>query len=193
MFNISKILDNNKFLVLSVVGDHADETLSGILDRKQEEIDKTGQSFWLINSSKARTEHIRKIGNAAIGIQQEIYCLFISAAQKNGAKPTKIISEAKQYSKDKYQRIDIPKGIKVTGMINAHTTGLVLNTLDIVENTEIDLWQYSDFFDNSKPVQTRLGASTVCVVKAYNQGMISRKRKVIGVGRLMAPYAMYLK
>ena len=63
----------------------------------------------------------------------------------------------------------------------------------MVEDAEVDLWQYSDFFDSAKPVKMSQGASSVCVVKKYNQGMKSRMRKVIGIGRLVAPYAVYLK
>lgn len=192
MFNISKILDN-KFLVLSIVGNHARETLPDIFVRKQKEIDDSKKSFWLVNSSKTRTKDIQKIGKDAFGIQQEIYCLFIAPALENGARPAIIDERAKEYSEDNIRWLKISNKIKVTGKIGRNTTGLVLNTLDIVENTEIDLWQYSDFFDKSQPVKTGLGYSTVCVVKAYNQGMMARKRKIIGIGRLTVPYAIYLK
>lgn len=45
MMDISKILDN-KFLVLSIVGVHAGETLSSIFSRKVEEINNIGRTFW---------------------------------------------------------------------------------------------------------------------------------------------------
>lgn len=192
MLDVSKVLEN-KFFILSIVGIHAGEILSYIFSRKQTEIDNAGKTFWLIKSFRAKTKQIQQIGRTASNNSQKVYCFFIVSSQKEGAQPTKSISKAKQFSNDKINWLNIPNHIKVTGKIDHNTTGLVLDKIDIAENTKIDLWQYSDFFNNSKSVRMSQGASSVCAVKKYNRGMKSRYRDVIGIGRLKAPYAVYLK
>ena len=176
-----------------MVGVHAGETLFGILDRKRQEINNTGKTFWLIKSFRAKTGQIQQICQTALSNSQEIYCLFIAPSQKGGAQPTKTISKAQQFSDDNVNWLNVPKEIKVTGKVDSNTTGLVLDEIGVVKNIKIDLWQYSDFFDDSRSVKTSQGASTVCVVKKNSQGMKSRYRDIIASSKLKAPYAVYLK
>ncbi|RLC35607.1 hypothetical protein DRH14_00500 [Candidatus Shapirobacteria bacterium] len=189
---ISKIL-NNKFLILSIVGTHAEENLSNIFNRKINEINNTSYTFWLIKSFRAKTEQIQQMAQSSLNTSQKIYCFFISPSQKNGAQPTKIVSLAQQFSNDNINWLKIPKQIKVTGKIDNHTTGLVFDKISLTKNTQIDLWQYSNFFDQSKPIKMSQGASTVCAIKKYNQGMKSRYRQILAIGRLKHPYAVFLR
>jgi len=192
MDTISTILDNT-FLVISVVGVHAGEPLAEIFIRKQGEIDKIGKSFWLIKSFRAKTDDIQRIGLAASEIQQEIYCIFIAPAQTEGAKPTSSLAAAKQYSENGSRWLNVPDEIHTTGKINTHSTCLVLGSLDLTENNMIDLWEYSDFREQEKAITLSRGASTVCAVKKHREGMKSRMRGVVGFGRLVFPYAVYIK
>ncbi len=190
---IFSTIQNNKFLVFSIVGMHAGEVLAAIFTRKQNEIEDAGKSIWLIKSFRAKTIDLQKIGQAAVKAQQEIYCLFISPAQTNGARPTSRDVAAKQYSEDGTRWLNIPEGIRTTGKIESLTTGLVLDRLYPIENKEIDLWGYSDFRAKDKPILLSRGASTVCAVKKYQPGMKSRTRQVVGAGRLTPPFAVYLR
>jgi hypothetical protein len=177
-----------------VIGHHAGESESEIFSRKKDEIKKAGKSFWLIKSFKAKTQHIQEICKKASDENREIHCVFVQASQKGGARPTKIDSVANRFSKDNASWNDIPDGIKVTGKIDNSATALVLASLDIInENINLDLWNYSDFLDISKPVKIMQGASTVCCFKEFKEGMKSRYRKIIAVGRLEEPFAVWLR
>ena len=60
---------------------------------------------------------------------------------------------------------------------------------------EIDLWDYVEH-PALTPLKFQQGASTVCAVAAPNGqaiGMKSHKRKVVAVGQLAPPLAVYLK
>jgi uncharacterized protein YfeS len=194
MVNLNSILIK-KYILLSVMGFHAGESEAEIFDRKKREIIDTGKSFWLVNSFKAKTKDIQKFCKCALDEGEDVFCIFIEASQKGGAQPTKISSVASQFSSDNIHWSDIPKGIKVTGKIDKKTTTLILESL-IMNNekkVEIDLWNYSDFLDESNPIRLMQGASTICAIKKYNEGMKSRYRKIVAFGKLTEPFAVWLK
>lgn len=194
MANINSIL-NKKFLLFSVVGFHAGESESEIFDRKQKEIIDTRKSFWLIKSFKAKTKDIQEFCEHALSEDEDIFCIFIEASQKGGAQPTKTSSIASKFSSDDIQWVDIPKEIKVTGKIDKKTTALVLESLELnnENDVEIDLWNYSDFLDDLNPIRFTQGASSICATKKYNEGMKSRYRKIVAFGKLTKPFAIWLK
>lgn len=190
--DIDNIL-NNKFIIISVMGEHAGESVDKIFSRKQQEIIDTGKSFWLIRSNIAKTETIQKIGKCASEENIDLFCIFIEASTKKGAMPTINDEMAQEYSNDKIEWKQIPNGIKVTGDITKNSTGIVFGSLDVFKNLqkEIDLWNYSYFLNNS-PTQLKIGASTICCIKNYCIGMKSHKRKILAVGKLVEPYAVFL-
>ena len=176
------------------MGFHAGESETAIFLRKKEEIRNAGESFWLVKSFKAKTRDIQKIGQQAVVNNQELYCIFVQASQIGGAQPTKTGSIAVQFSLNSHNWLPIPKGIKVTGKIDRKTTALVLESLNTIDGeNQIDLWRYSDYLKDSDPIKIRQGASTVCCIRKDSKGMISRFRKVIAVGKLKAPFAVWLK
>ena len=186
MNNVNDILNNNK-LIISVMGPHADESTEYIFERKNEEIKNTGKSFWFTGSYTAKPEIIREFcGN------EDIYCIFISPSSKGGAKDTKNKIKAKEYSEDNKIWKLIPEGIIVTGKIGIGGA-LVFNEYSIIEDQEIiiDLWQY--LLTSGNPFRTKIGASTICCIKKYNEGMKSRYRNIIAVGRLTYPFAVWLR
>ncbi len=188
-------LFREKYLIFSVVGFHAGESEEEIFNRKRKEIADVGESFWLINSFKARTEIIQKFCRTALEDNKEIYCIFLEASQRGSAKPTKFKSHASEFSSDKINWSKIPKKIKVTGRINKNTTALILKTLEFNKNTNVkfDLWNYSDFLNDSAPIKFTQGASTVCAVRNYKRGMKSRFRRVVAFGKLKNPFAVWLR
>lgn len=184
---------SSKYLILSVIGSHAGEGIKEIFDRKQEEIDKTGKSFWLVQSYKARPEQVQYICKKADELGQPIYCAFINPAQAGGANPTIDSNPANYFSLDSKEWTDIPVGIKTTGKVNRNSTALVFDRLDISgADVEVDLWDYSEFGTND-PVKLILGASTICCEKKPSEGLKSRFRKIVGIGRLVPPYGVWLK
>ena len=192
MMKVNSIFEN-KYLIISVIGSHAGESEADIFRRKQEEIKQAGKSFWLIKSHKAKTEHVQDICRTASRENQDVYCVFIEAAQKSGAIPTKNDSVAVKFSSDKIIWSDIPTGIKVTGKIDKNTTALVFGTLEVIDEDDIDLWNYSDFLHDEQPIKIMQVSSTLCCIKKNNAGMKSRYRKIVAIGKLKEPFAVWLK
>jgi len=191
---ISSILRRN-YILLTIIGSHAGESITDIFERKKDEVRVGGNSFWLIKSNKARTEHIQKLCACALNEGEDVFCLFIEPSIKGGAKPTTMNTQAYKFSYNEKDWENIPDGIKVTGKISKNTTALVLENLEITldEGTEIDLWKYSDYLDQSSPIKFSLGSSTICATKIYNVGMKSRYRKIVAFGKLKKPFAVWLK
>lgn len=185
--------ENEKFLIITVVGFHAGEALASIFSRKQKEIQNDGKTYWLLKSFKVKNDQIQEMCKQAKKEHQDVYCLFISASVKNGAKPTLHDSLVKQISEDNIGWAVLPEGIKITGKIDKQTTALVLDELEIVTNPIIiDLWKFSEFL-TSNPVKLQLGASTICVINIPSVGMKSRSRNIIAWGKLKFPYAVWVK
>ncbi len=184
-----------KYILFSVVGFHAGESEAEIFDRKKGEVIDAGKSFWLIKSFKAKTGDIQRFCKYALNDGEDVFCIFLEASQKGGAQPTKTNSVASQFSSDNIHWLDIPKGIKVTGKIDKRTTALVLESLEMnnEKDIEIDLWNYSDFLDDLNPARFTQGASTICATRKYNEGMKSRYRKIVAFGKLTKPFAIWLK
>ena len=190
----TNLIDKKKYVLFSIVGSHAGESETEIFARKKEEIVNANKSFWLIKSFKAKTKDIQKFCEHAHNDNEEVFCIFLEASQKGGTQPTKTSSVASEFSSDSIQWINIPKSIRVTGKIDKKTTALVLDNLEIInKEVVIDLWNYSNFFNDLEPIKFTLGASTICAVKQYNKGMKSRYRKIIAVGKLVKPFAVWLK
>lgn len=193
-FDILKLMNilDKKYLIISVVGSHAGEGISPIFLRKKNEIDKNGKTYWLIKSFKARTTQIQKLCQKAESEGEAIYCAFITASAKNGAKPTVSDSLVKHISENNDKWIALPEDVKITGKIDSHSTALVLSELEILgEPLTIDLWNYSDA--DNKPIKLQLGASTVCCINVPSVGMKSRNRIIAAWGKLKSPYAVWVK
>jgi hypothetical protein len=77
------------------------------------------------------------------------------------------------------------------------TCALVFDQLYLQEAVVVDLWQYADFFNPAEPVKIRRGASTIGVVRVDTTTHVARMkshlRQVIAVGRLVEPFAVWLK
>ncbi len=192
MTNLRSIL-TKKHIIVTIVGSHAGESETEIFDRKKRELINAGKSFWLIKSFKAKTQDIQDFCKRALSEGEDLFCIFLEAFQKGGAQPTKTNSIASQFSSDNINWSNIPKDIKVTGKIDKKTTALILESLEINNDkeTEIDLWDYSDFLNG--PIKFTLGASTICATKKQTEGMKSRHRKIVAFGKLKNPFAVWLK
>ncbi len=190
-------INNIKYVIISVIGTHANESEEDIFRRKIIDIKDIGLTFWLQRSRKATPKMVQMISSAAESKGNPCYCLFIEPAVKGGAVPTKKSYKAKDYSKDGKNWINIPDGLSpVTGKMDDNAYALVLNKLEMVNGT-IDLWGYADFYHQDIPLKFILGASTVCALKSDKElkkdGMKSRYRRVIAIGELSEPFSVYLR
>lgn len=178
--------------IISIIGSHASETLSTIFARKKQEIADDGKAFWLIQSHKATTKQVQRLGQITKP-EERIPVLFIDAAQTGGAKPTLHQEQASHYSIDGQIWERIPMGIRVTGNITKKSTALVLSELHVLEHPiPIDLWEYSEF-DTESPIKFALGSSTVCAIRKPSIGMKSKFRNAVAYGKLTSPFGVWLK
>jgi len=184
---------SSKYVVISVMGPHAGETVEGIYKRKIEDIKRIQKTFWLINSYKAKTEAIQKLCKLNEG-----YMIFIDPSSRGGARPATEEKASKLYTKDRKQWIEMPEGLSpVTGKITKQSTAVIFDYLSTDVNGVIDLWQYADFNNEEEPLKFRLGCSSFCSVKRdmknHPNRMKSRLRNINAVAKIVDPFAVWLK
>ena len=92
--------------VISVMGAHANEGSETIFGRKMQDIDKTGTTYWLMRSPKARPPEVQDICKTTTS-----YVIFIEPASKGGARPTTTEDAASQFSPDRRSWKALPPGI----------------------------------------------------------------------------------
>ena len=179
--------------VLSVMGPHAGEDVGAIFKRKIADIERTGRTFWLMRSPKARPAQVQGISNTIPS-----YTIFVKPAAEGGAQPTTEKSTAKEYSDDGVLWYRLPAGLgPVTGKIDTGATALVFDMLTTDVLGGLDLWEYGDASDIHKPLRFILGCSTVCAIrkntKSHPERMKSRFRRIVAVARLAKPYCVWIR
>lgn len=179
--------------IVSVMGDHAGESAEVIFNRKKADIDRTGKTFWLMRSPKARPAHVHGICATA-----QAYTIFVAPATKGGARPTIEENSAKEYSGDGVLWHRLPNGLSpVTGKLDTGATALVFDLITTDVSGILDLWSYGELSDNNKPLRFILGCSTVCAArmdtKSHPDRMKSRYREIVAVARLAQPYCVWLR
>ncbi len=191
-------METQEYSVLSVMGPHAGEDSDAIFARKIADIRNAGRTFWVVRSHKAKPDMIQTIGMAARNRSHDPLCAFVASSTPGGAVPTKTASAADEYSADRCAWQKLPAGITpVTGQMSSHTCALVFDQLCFLESAIVDLWHYVDFFDRKQPVRIQQGASTVCVTSGdtstHSRRMKSHLRQIMAVGRLVEPFAVWLR
>lgn len=187
-----------KYAIISIIGPHAGETNAEIFQRKIEDISRVGNTFWLIRSFCAKPDMIHDICRQAMKEENRLYCYFIEPSSFGGATPTKTCYPAQMFSADKTRWFLLPKGLTpVTGKIDRNAYALVFDDLRLSSGT-LDLWSYVNYFDPSLPLKIKQGGSTICAIKRpdhqpVNEGMKSRFRNIIAIGRLCDPFGVWLK
>ena len=179
--------------VVSVMGDHAGEGADAIFNRKKADIDRTGKTFWLMRSPKARPAHVQGICTTALA-----YTIFVEPATKGGARPTIEEDAAEEYSDDGVLWHRLPKGLSpVTGKLDIGATALVFDMMTTDVSGTLDLWGYGELSDINKPLRFILGCSTVCAVrmdtKSHPERMKSHYRGIVAVARLAHPYCVWVR
>ena len=191
-------METQDYSVVSVMGPHAGEDSDAIFTRKIADIQNAGRTFWVIRSHKAKPDMIQTIGSAVRNRSCEPLCAFLAPSAPGGAVPTKTSSTAAEYSANRSKWHALPACITpVTGQMTPNTYSLVFDQLCLQEVAAVDLWQYADFFNSEQPVKIRQGASTVGVIRGdtstHPDRMKSHLRQVMAVGRLVEPFAVWLR
>jgi hypothetical protein len=192
------MMRTQEYNLFSVMGPHAGEDSDAIFARKIADIRNAGRTFWVVRSHKAKPDMIQTIGATVCRRSSEPLCAFLTPSSPGGAIATKTSSAATEYSADRCEWKALPHGITpVTGQITPDTCALVFDQLYLLTSTIVDFWQYADFFEPELPVKIRQGASTVGVTRrdtsAHPDRMKSHLRQVVAVGRLVHPFAVWLR
>ena len=192
------MMKSQEYSVLSVMGPHAGEDSDAIFARKISDIRNAGRTFWVIRSHKAKPDMIQTIGTTVRSRSREPLCAFVTPSTPGGAVPTKTSSAATEYSSDRSEWQALPEGITpVTGQMSSSTCALVFDQLCLLESAVVNLWHYADFFNPDQPVRIQQGASTVGVMRrdtsTHPRRMKSHLRQIMAVGRLVDPFAVWLR
>jgi hypothetical protein len=171
--------------ILSIIGWHAAESPEDIVQRKRKDVETVGRTVWVYQSWKARVKEVQAFGTAYPN--PTVYFL------EGGAFPAGTAQQALRMSPDQSNWEPLPKGMgKVTGKLPGG--GLCIGDLAAARDLEVDLWEYCEH-PGLQPLRFQQGASTACVIPAQNgptQGMKSRIRRVVAIGCLVPPYAVFL-
>ena len=179
--------------VISVMGDHAGEGTDAIFGRKIADIERAGQTFWLMKSPKARPAQVQQLCAAG-----PTFTIFVEPASKGGARPTIAEDTAREFSADGKTWQHLPDGLgPVTGNLGSRAAALVFDKMMTDVSGTLDLWSYAEFVDAQKPLKFILGCSTVCAIRkdmgSHPDKMKSRYRAIVAYARLAAPYCVWLK
>jgi hypothetical protein len=175
------------------MGEHAGESVQTIFERKTADIQRTGKTFWLIRSPKARPDQIQEVCKSIPS-----YGIFIEPASKGGACPTTETDAAKEYSVNKNEWHQFPEGMgPVTGKMDSGAVALVFDFMTTSLNGTLDLWEYMDASDIEMPIKLGRGCSTICAVRSNKstcpEKIKSRYRRIVAVARLAEPYGVWLR
>ena len=191
-------METQDYNLFSVMGPHAGEDSDAIFARKIADIRNAGWTFWVVRSHKAKPDMIQTIG-ASVGKRSgKPLCAFLAPSSPGGAAPTKTSSAATEYSANQSGWQSLPSGITpVTGQMTRTTCALVFDQLCLQTSVVVDLWRYADFFAPEQPVRIRQGASTLGVIRGdtsvHPHRMKSHLRQVMAVGRLVHPFAVWVR
>jgi hypothetical protein len=179
--------------VISVIGSHAGEGIEAIFERKKADIEQTGRTFWLVRSPKAKPAQVQGICRTT-----PTYTMFIEPSTRGGARPTTEEHGAKEYSENRVVWHQFPKDLgPVTGKLDNGAKALVFDMVQTGVGGTMDLWDYGELSDISKPLRFILGCSTVCATRGdtrpYPGRMKSRYRGVVAIARLVAPYCVWVR
>jgi hypothetical protein len=188
--------ENSKYAVFSVMGPHAGEDSDNIFKRKANDIisSKVGQTFWYVRSRRLNPNVVQNLCAEAIKQNCYPYCLFLLS---RGAMQTKTRAEAKEYSSDLINWQPLPKDLgPVTGIMDRGAYALIFDELIVQKPEKIELGDYVFFDSPQSQIKTEHFASTVCGIRrdmSNNPERESNEREVIAKGRLVSPYAVWLR
>jgi len=181
------------------MGPHAGETSEEIFNRKVLDITKVGKTFWVQNSFKANPEIVQSLFKEAHENGKNIFCIFISPGTKGGAKQTKTVVAASSFSENNESWEKLPSKLSpVTGNISKNSFALVFDKLDVLNDpVQLDLWDYSEFPDTTKPILPKRGVSTICGIlknmSNHKDKIKSNLRNVVAIAKLAKPGCVWIK
>lgn len=178
--------------LMSITRHHSGELNRDILKRKIDDTKNIGRTFWYYRSSRARPDVVQSFAQAIVDSGKEPWCVFIAPAPSRPSKGS-TYSTAHSYSTDMRVWSSLPSGLtKVTGYMRG-AYALVLDFVDY-KNGAVDLETYVEVTDPSLPLEFEQHRATQCVRLATTPtGGMPRNRDIRLIGRLVKPYAVWLR
>ena len=177
------------YLIVSSAGQHAQEDLHTIVERKRRDIANAGYTIWLTNSLATRVEIVQQFCKD----HDVRHVLFVAKGQKGSQKGPPTDHPAKLYSADQKEWLTIPKGLShVTGKITRATTGFWFDALEeITSKVTLDL----DCFANAKdglPLSRFTNVDSAYTVQR-TKPLSGDRYRLLAIGRLTNPFAVWLR
>ncbi|KRX08967.1 hypothetical protein PPERSA_08170 [Pseudocohnilembus persalinus] len=213
--NKKKEFIKEDFSFLHIMGPHAGEGEKSIWQRKLQDIQLNGFTFWITKCIQCKQNQVAdfiqksKLKNAK---KEHHYVLFLAPSTKGGAKDTKTAQIATHFAqipvfqdqslieKKLIQGDDkslIWKQVPITnsdcsGLINKNTMALVFDEIQQFGQNEkfINLWDYGEFKNKAMPIKFHLGKTIAFSVlndtSKHQEKSKSNIRQVVAIGRLKA-------
>ena len=150
-----------------------------------------GRTFWLVTSSKVKPSAVQEMYQVSdVG-----YMVFVKSSGL--ARPTTTEIYASRYSTDQRTWQPIPTSLgPVTGKIGPSAKAFICDALELCHSEPFDMWGYAELPGGTRPLDTRIGHSTVCGLKRdmsdHPKRMKSRFRPIAACARLRAPFCVWL-
>jgi hypothetical protein len=99
MSDIVKEALNAKYAIISLLGSHAGESAGMMVERKQEEVTKAGQSFWLHCSQRAAPDDVQRLCRRSREEgESSVPCIFVAPVRVGSS--TRDDAKARKLSRD---------------------------------------------------------------------------------------------
>ena len=189
----------NKF-VLSITTNHAGEENQEILRRKINDVTNTGRTFWYYTSANARPDVIQAFVNDILTKNNEPWCVFVAPSNDPPVK-AKTHPAASEFSLAMPSNTTIwqplPLGISpVTGKMDlaSHPAcALVLDRLGLVPNAQVNLLEFVQPMRARLPLRFDESSATLCAERTLPPHARSLMREIRLIGRLVHPFAVWLR
>lgn len=168
-----------------------EQIIKKIFDSKIADISKTGNTYWVFNSLRAKPNMIH------LFCEKNEYpkVCFLESNRKSITNLTNIEYYNNFYSVDgiNWQPIS-----DLVSKVIGNGYAFVFCKIELLDNADfLYLDNYSHFFDNTKPLTLKSGMYTQCAeYKKMNDStkeMKTQERKIIAVGELCKPYSVWIK
>lgn len=178
--------------LMSITSHHSGELNRDILKRKIDDTRNIGRTFWYYRSSRARPDFVQAFAQDIVDSGKVPWCVFV-APKLDGTKRGSKYRPARTFSTDKRVWPLLPTGLsEVTGYMKG-AYALVLDFVDYQKGS-VDLETYVEVTDPSAPLEFERHRATQCVrFAAHSTGGSPRDRDVRLIGRLVKPYAVWLR
>ncbi len=194
---LQKVLNFEKYAILSLAGNHTKESITEIIQRKIKDIKNLGFTFWIENSSQSLPDKVQSFYKIVSSERITLNCLLYQGGGQGNSITNTSSTTAKEFSIDKisWSKID-PKLSPIIGKLKNNSHALVFNQLELIPNLKLNLENYVKFAKVQNPIRNTSGASTFCAIKKFDNVVpknIKNLRDIYAVAKLHKPYSVWIR